>query len=347
MSTNRKDLLKVLQLVKPGLAAKEIIEQSTSFIFTKGQVIAYNDEISVSHPIKDLALEGAVQAKELFALLNKLTDETIELESTDTELIIKGKKSKAGIKLEIKTNIEDTLKALGTPKKWHPVPATFLEAIDFCLFSVGRDMTKAMLTCVYCGGSDIISSDGFRITIYKLGKGKMEPVNLPGIAAASLKNYNPTEYSETAGWIHFRTKDEVVFSCRTMAGTYPVDKIKGFAEKIEGEKAKLPEGLAEALERAGIFSAGQDIKASTDDRIKITLDDGTLTVRGEGQAGWFEESNRVRYKGELLEFEVSPAHLLAILAHTDEVIIGENMLRFESGNFIHLVRTLAAKKGKK
>ena len=80
MSTNRKDLLKVLQLVRPGLAAKEIIEQSTSFIFTKGQVIAYNDEISVSHPVvKGLDLDGAVQANELFALLNKLTDDTIEL----------------------------------------------------------------------------------------------------------------------------------------------------------------------------------------------------------------------------------------------------------------------------
>ena len=346
--TNRKELLSILQLVKPGLATKEIIEQSTSFIFSKEQVIAYNDEISVSHPIKGIDLEGAVQAKELFALLNKLKDDTIELESTDTELIIKGKKAKAGIKLEIKTNVEETLKALGTPKKWHPVPATLLEAIDFCLFSVGHDMTKAMLTCIYCGGSDIISSDGFRITIYNLDKGKIEtPVNLPGIAAAALKNYNPTEYSETAGWIHFRTKDEVVFSCRTMSGAYPVDKIKGFAENTKGEKAKLPEGLAEALERAGIFSAGQDIKASTDDRIKITLDDGVLTVRGEGQAGWFEESNRVRYKGELLEFEVSPAHLLAILTHTDEVIIGENMLRFEGKNFVHLVRTLAAKKVKK
>ena len=346
MSTNRKDLLKVLQLVRPGLASREIIEQSTSFIFTKEQVIAYNDEISVSHPIKGLDLEGAVQAKELFALLNKLTDETIELESTDTELIVKGKKAKAGIKLEIKTNIEDTLKALGTPKKWHPVPATLLEAIDFCLFSVGHDMTKAMLTCIYCGGSDIISSDGFRITVYDLGKGKMEPVNLPGVAATALKNYNPTEYSETTGWIHFRTKDEVVFSCRTMSGMFPADKCKEYLINTKGEKYKLPEDLTEALERAGIFSAGQDIKASTDDRIKITLDDGMLTVRGEGQAGWFEESNRVRYKGELLEFEVSPAHLLAILTHTDEVIIGENMLRFEGKNFVHLVRTLAAKKAK-
>ena len=48
-----------------------------------------------------------------------------------------------------------------------------------------------------------------------------------------------------------------------------------------------------------------------------------------------------------MEFEVSPAHLLAILTHTDEVIIGENMLRFEGNNFVHLVRTLAANKAKK
>ena len=35
-----------LDVVKPALASKEIIEQTTSFAFINGTVVAYNDEIN-------------------------------------------------------------------------------------------------------------------------------------------------------------------------------------------------------------------------------------------------------------------------------------------------------------
>ena len=47
MKINRKDLIKVLKKVQPGLASQEIIEQSGAFVFTDGRVFTYNDEIAV------------------------------------------------------------------------------------------------------------------------------------------------------------------------------------------------------------------------------------------------------------------------------------------------------------
>ena len=56
MKTNKTKLQTALEIVKPGLANKEIIEQSTSFAFLKGKVVTYNDEVSISHPLKGIEL---------------------------------------------------------------------------------------------------------------------------------------------------------------------------------------------------------------------------------------------------------------------------------------------------
>ena len=59
---NREDILEALEIVKPGLASKEHIEQSTCFAFKNGKVMTFNDEISVSHPVEGLdGLEGAIK----------------------------------------------------------------------------------------------------------------------------------------------------------------------------------------------------------------------------------------------------------------------------------------------
>ena len=69
MKLNKTDLQKALEIVKPGLANKEMIEHSTSFAFIGGRVVTYNDEISLSHPVEGLEIEGAIHAEELYKLL--------------------------------------------------------------------------------------------------------------------------------------------------------------------------------------------------------------------------------------------------------------------------------------
>ena len=48
MKINKKELQEALERVKPGLASRELIEQSTSFAFMRDRVVTYNDEISIS-----------------------------------------------------------------------------------------------------------------------------------------------------------------------------------------------------------------------------------------------------------------------------------------------------------
>ena len=64
----RAELKEALETVKPGLASKEIIEQSTSFAFMGDKVVTYNNKISMSHPVKGLDITGAVKADEMYQL---------------------------------------------------------------------------------------------------------------------------------------------------------------------------------------------------------------------------------------------------------------------------------------
>lgn len=352
MKTDRKKLISILTAVRPGIAKKEVIEQTTSFIFTGDRVMAYNDEVCVQHPLPaDVTLEGAVQAKELFALLNKLSTDEIELEISGNELLIKGGKTKSGIKLEVASSVPEIVKVLGNLDDWAPLPELFLKGIEFCLFSTGTDMTKPILTCVCIADNFVISSDNRRLTrfdmsdtegVSDLGLMAGEQMLIPATSAQALKSYPVTEFTLTKGWLHFRTKDDAVFSCRDIEGLFPADKIHAILDRAEGELVKLPEGLAETLERAGIFSTA-DKKSGGVDHVKVSLTEGMLTVRGEGQVGWLEETSRVRYKGPEITFDVSSDFLSAILAHSGDMRVGENLLKFEGANFAHVVSVLASK----
>lgn len=344
MKVNRKHLIDILQLVKPGLASREIVEQTASFVFYDGQIITYNETIGIRHKLApDLKeLDGiAIQAKELYDLASKLSDEEINFTVEESELIVSGKKSKAGIRLQ-EANIKDWLKDMGKPKDWDELPASFCNALSFCAFSTTRNLTEAVLTCIYMNKSTAVSSDNIRVTSYDLGKKTNLPeMLLPVISIMSVIDYNPLEYSMDEGWIHFRNEHGTIYSCRRIEADYPVNTALKHLKEIEGPVIKLPDNLIDILSRAGIFSS-RDSKISVDNRVRITLSDGMLTVRGEGSGGWFEETSRIRYKGDEIAFETNPDHLNAILQHTNEMIIGSSALKFEGENFQHMISGIAS-----
>jgi len=99
MKIKREVLLKQLEVVSPGLASKEIIEQSSHFVFQDGKVITFDDEISCTGNLS-LEVTGAIQGKPLLELLRKLQESEIDITHKDGELIIKGKGRRAGIRME-------------------------------------------------------------------------------------------------------------------------------------------------------------------------------------------------------------------------------------------------------
>ena len=98
---NRKRLLGQLQAVTPGLAKRELLQQTTHFVFQHGLVHTFNDETACTGPC-DLQTEGAVRATPLLAILRQFEHNHIRVEESVGELIITEQHRRAGIRLEKK-----------------------------------------------------------------------------------------------------------------------------------------------------------------------------------------------------------------------------------------------------
>ena len=327
MKINREELLKVLDAVAPGLATKKLIEQTQSFIFKDGFVMTYNDEISIRHSFTG-PFEGAVKAAELHQLLNKTKEEELEFEATQNELLIKGKRTWAGIRLEEKISLP--VGDMELPSEWFNVPSDMIEGMKFAMFSISKDMSKPIFTCLHCEGSTITSCDRFRLTEFTMSNPVEKPFLIHNSSASRLVKYDPEKYGMTQGWIHFKMKDEVIFSCRAFGGKFPnVEQVK----KVEGFEITFPSKLKEMIERAQIFAASKGA------RIKVKLDKGEVQIGSECDGGWLKEITRTDYKGEMISFIIDPQFFLDALELMPTITIGNasRNMKMKGENFIHVV----------
>lgn len=333
MQINRLELLDALEKVKPGLASKEIIEQSTSFAFMGDRVVTYNDEISVSHPVKGLNVTGAVEAKMLYGYLNKVKQETIDISWEENQVVIKAGRAKAGLILESEVILP--VEEIGKISEWAAVPKDFLQAVKFCYPCCSKDESRAVLTCVHITPERLESSDSFQIAVHALSsKFPTKPFLLPAGAARELARYdNVTHVSLGDHWVHFRTEEGTVFSSRLFMAEFPnVDRFLN----LSGRVFTFPDTVKDILCRAEIFARAREI--TFDPMVSITLSRGKFTVSVQSDHGWFREIEKApSYKGDTVKFNVVIDFLQGILDKTTTCTIGENTLGFQGDNWKHVV----------
>jgi len=337
MKINRQELVNALEVVRPGLASKEMIEQSTSFAFINERIVTYNDEISISHPVKNLNITGAIKAEELYKLLGKLTGEELEIEITETEVLIQSEKAKAGFSLQKEITLP--LMNIEELSAWKEFPDNLSTAMLFCLFSCSKDMSHPVLTCIHLQKDGIVEScDNYRATRYEMGITlPLDNVLIPGRTVEQLLKYEVKKVAESPGWLHFKTEDETIFSCRIIEGKYitlsPI--FQG-----QGEKITFPEKIKDILEKASVFSKRELLLNET---VSISLDDKKAYIRAEGESGWFEEEINARYSGEPITFHANPAFLQEICEKLQTCHLAEGKIKFIGENWEHVV---ALQKGK-
>lgn len=337
MKTNRKQLIDVLKSAAPGLADKEMLALTQSFVLHGGRVATYNDMVSVSAPLPAGlgALEGAVKADELLKVLGRLGAEEISLEQTDADLVVTTPRTRAGVRREALT--EDLLAlSVEDPAGFSPVPAGLLEALEFCRFSASRNLATPLLCNVCIRGDACVSSDNFRLTVRRFTGGKLAEgdVLVPASVIPDLAAVAPAEYGAGGGWAHWRSAAGTVFRHRTVEGEYAdVRRLL----KVEGPKLPLPDGLAEGVERASVVLDTKDPDAG----LLLTVAGGVLTVAAKGPNAWLKE----RYKtpdAPDLRFRIAPAILLDILGRQPVVTVGENTILIEGKGFKHVACLIAA-----
>lgn len=340
MKINKIELQKALEKVKPGLANKEIIEQSTSFAFIGDRVYTYNDEISISHPVKELNITGAIKAQTLYAFIAKLKKDEINIEKEENQIIIKAGKSKAGLILEqeIKLPIRAEIDKI---KNWTELPDDFLEALQLCHQCCSDDMSRPVLTCIHIKDNSVEASDSYQIIRYKLkAVFSSEVLLIPASAVRELIKYPIKKIAKKDNWVHFKTDDETIFSSRTIEDTFP--DIAAHL-KIKGKEFSFPPTIHTILEKAQVFSKNI-IDVGDMPLVTIEINENQLKVSAKNEHGWFEETARINYTGSSFSFCIGIDFLIKLLGKEQKCVIGNNAIKFTGENWEHVVVAMANNK---
>lgn len=343
MKVNKKDLGKTLEITKPGLSGATIVIQADSFVFTDGRVFTYNDEISISCPLPLPQLQfdagfidGAIKADELYNYLKKVSVEEISVESSETEVVMKAGKAIAGFALnkEIQIPIGDQMKGLG---KWKKLPENFNDAIKFAYPCAASDMANPKITCVnFDSSGKVEATDNYRVIRWDLNqKLPFKTTLIPADSVKEVLKIYPTHVTEGDGWVYFKNEENVVIGCRVFDEKFVnIDQI--LASKIEGELFTFPETTASVLERADVFNKSQN-KNLKSEVIDVSYDAKFLKIQCQSETAWFKERITVKnFKGSNFNFRITPYLLRDILKQTNICIVSDNMLKFQSDNWVYI-----------
>jgi len=331
---NKKNLLEALEIVKPGLANKDIIEQTTSFAFVEGRVVTYNDRISISSPVPDLQdITGAIKADKLYPLLAKIKADEVEMSMNENnEIVIKSGRIKASLTLEYEIKLPLSQKELIERGQWQALPKNFVNGINFVMSAASRDMTRPILTCIHINeGRFMEATDSRKVARFELeGPIPCKTFLLSADVGVDLVRFNPTEIAEGNGWIHFRTEMDSIMSCRIIDDKF-VDTAPHL--KITGVELTLPMTIGEVLERAGIFAKRDRM---LDESVDISVGNRRFKIKAKCESGSFEEETNIKFDGDPFEFSITPYLLKGILSETQVCQISKDKIKFEGENWVYL-----------
>ena len=327
MRVEREKLLQDLESVLPGLSPKEIVEQSSCFIFQDGKVMTFNDEVACRRPTS-LKLEGAVSAAPLVSILQKLTNDEVEFEPKESSLLVKAKNKRASIRME--KEILLPIATVETPKGWKPLPDDFAEAVDLTQQCASEDASNFSMCCVHITPDYLEASDNFQLTRYNVETGVKKNVLVKQVSIKHIIQLGMMEFCETESWMHFRNKQTgLVFSCRRYLEEYP--DLSEFLD-VKGSKLILPKGIGEAVDKAEVFTAENTDK----NEVKVELRGGKMRLKGQGPLGWYQEMKSLQYNGKPIEFFIGPKLLVQITNRTNECVVSEDRLKIDGGKFVYV-----------
>lgn len=330
---NKSKLQEALEIVKPGLSSNLVMEQTTSFAFTKGYVLTYNDEISLRHPIKDVTFEGVINAEELYKFLSKVNKEIIELSTTDSEVILKSGRIKAGFTL-----VKEILLPLGeinfTRAKWIPLPINFISQLTRCAENAGTSLSKPVLMGVHISTKGFgIGSDGIRLVkaLFSSELKIIKDILLPADCVKNIRDIQAIEIFPSTNWVHFRNKAGSILSCRVFNDKFPVEKISSILD-VKGKKIVFPTSMIMALDRS-VSIMKKDFGV-----VDIKIEGTGILIESKSENAWFKELIQVeRPFKDSISFCVSAYLLKDILKESNNCIYSDRMLKFIGKDWEYVV----------
>ena len=328
MKIQSKDLKEAMELVIPGLTSATDIEQGNSFIFKDNKLITYNNEVSISFPLKN-DLDCVVESGALYSFISKIKECELDIKVVGGELLLKAGRSKIGIPINTNENapvIEEIKK-----NKWISISKSFFDGLKFVKDGCGKDFSFPILNCIHINNKVMEASDGFKVITYKI-KDKLEfEVLLPLAAALIVIKINPNFVYSNNGWLFFTSDNGLIISCRALKEDYPA--IKDIM-KVKGDTIIFPVVINEIIGKAEIFAKRERKEMET---INIELTKSKFSLSSKGDSGWFkEEVKNDEYKGKEIKFTLPPYLLKDILKTSSSCIVNKNKIKFKGDNWSYV-----------
>lgn len=333
MRVDRENLLRTLESVAAGLANREIIEQSGSFVFKDGYVFTFNDEVACIAK-SPLNIKGAVKAKLLLDYLSKSPDENLEIKIEEGKLYLAGKNRKTTFVMEAEIMLP--IEHVEMPEEWNEINLEFSEAVKTVYDCASTEESQFVYCCVHVTPDFVETSDRFQIARYMLNTGISADILIRADALKNIIGLDVVEFSETNNWIHFRNKAGLTISVRRY-----VDEYLDFTPHLvpDGtEPITIPAGLDEVVNRTQLFSR-EDAHSNV---VRVDLKPDQVIIEGSGPGGNHKERKKVVYTGTPIQFTIAPKLLIEISKKSNECRVGENRLFVDTGKLKYATCTSIA-----
>lgn len=336
MKVNRKNLMSVLQALRPGLAKQGSVVQLAHFISTGKEIITFSGKVCIRYPF-DL-FPFCVPGDEFYKILDKMNDETIEISEENHKLHIVGANTEAVIStlLEDDDLVVQGLEAINTeistPRS--KLPEDFISAVFFTMFSTSRDASSAALNCIYFTEDNAMSTDNSRASWYIMKDKVPEPFLLAQKSAEELVKFpNINEVVITKNWAHFFNPDGVTFSCTLVKSLTP-NIPKMFENADEEGLTELPKTLRDIINDIS-FLATED---KTSKYVTVSIDGKGVMCKAERELGWIKKKIEWKdYTGEPITFFINSEFFGQILEKTTFMKKIGRIVFFSTENFYHLI----------
>lgn len=322
MKLNRNELQQALQSAAMGLDRKRIVPQGDCVVFRDNKIITYNGEISCSVNFQS-EIDGAIHAELLSAALGRFDADEITAEVTESELLLKAGRRKAGIVFQQEVLLP--IDSIEQPGKWKKVTPEFTQAVAMAVGCCGENSSRFILNCIHFSGHYIEAADPYQVIRCKVQENFSESTLIRGSAAKCIRD--ATGMHRSPNWIHFLQADGSVISCRLYRDEYPA--IEGFFQ-VDGEQLKLPQELDTIVNRAAVFC-----DKDTDDvrRVFVLLKAGKMIIEARTVAAWYREATDISYSGPPLRFAIDPKLLSQLIKLGTDSIVNKDRLLVASEVF--------------
>lgn len=315
VQVNRVELLQALESAAPALTPKDVVEQSSCFVFRRGFVTTFDDEtlIRAKTPLPD-DLKCAAHGRKLLEGLAKLPDDAVSVWYADGYFSVAGKRDEVHVRADPNVLLP-TDKVDKPGSDWKELPGTFADALMLVAESCGKDESSFITTCVHVAPKYVEATDGFCYGRFRVKSGLSDGLVLAG-AARAVAASAPSECCETAQWFHFRNARGVRVSVQAHRDEYPTEKTTAFLQ-IRGDPVPMPRGIVEAMSRLEDFSK----EIADHNEVTVSIANRRMKIVGEGETGKaIHLAGKCDYR-EDVEFTVGPATLARMVKDYSEVEI--------------------------